>query len=80
MWFRESGTLSGKLRTNEGKNLIWCMCRECLPTRMRFQSKGAVCPPVLCATMEMRTITMCFVFAVSKQVSEEAGLLGTIRK
>lgn len=26
------------------KNLIWCMCRGCLPTRVRLLDKGVVCP------------------------------------
>ena len=26
------------------KNLIWCMCRGCLPTRARLLDKGVTCP------------------------------------
>jgi hypothetical protein len=46
----------------EVKNLIWLMCRGCLPTRVRLQDKGVQCPKncVSCDSSNENLAHICF--------------------
>lgn len=43
------------------KNLVWRICRGCLPTRIRLLDKGVVCPPN-CASCDSNNEDLLHVF------------------
>ena len=58
------------------KNLLWRMCRGCLPTRVRLQDKGVTCPVdcVMCDGPLEDLEHVCFLCPFSVQVWQRTGL------
>lgn len=62
------------------KNLLWRMCRGCLPTRVRLLDKGVVCP-TNCASCDSNHEDLLHVFFAcpfALQVWNRTGLWGSI--
>ena len=64
------------------KNLIWRMCRGCLPTRVRLQDKGVQCPMscVICNDPAENLDHICFLCPFSMQVWQRIGLWNSIQQ
>ena len=63
------------------QNLIWRMCRDCLPTRMRLQDKGVQCPThcVSCDSGQEDMAYLYFHCSFAVQVWRFAGLWSHIQ-
>ena len=63
------------------KNLIWRMCRGCLPTRVRLQDKGVHCPMncVMCDGPSEDLAHVCFLCPFSVQVWQRTGMWQSIQ-
>lgn len=64
------------------RNLIWRVCRDCLPMRKKLQERGVDCPsscPV-CDNSVEQTIHLLFGFQFNKEVWDVAGLKDVIEK
>jgi len=63
-------------------NLLWRMCRGCLPTRVRLQDKGVQCPIscVSCDGPHKDLAHICFECPFTVQVWRTAGLWNTVHK
>jgi len=64
------------------KNLLWRMCRGCLPTRVRLQDKGVQCPVscVSCDDSYEDLAHICFECPLTVQVWHTTGLWNTVHK
>jgi ribonuclease HI len=64
------------------KNLLWRMCRGCLPTRVRLQDKGVQCPTscVSCDGPHEDLAHICFECPFTVQVWRTTGLWNTVHK
>jgi hypothetical protein len=64
------------------KNLIWRMCRGCLPTRVRLQDKGVQCPTscVSCGGLHEDLSHICFECPFTVQVWRKIGLWNVVHE
>jgi hypothetical protein len=62
------------------KNLIWRVCRNCLPTRARLLDKGVHCPSLcaLCDEIYEDTIHILFDYHKARNVCRESCLLSKV--
>jgi len=82
---RRSGYWSGIWRLEvppKVKNLIWRMCRGCLPTRVRLQDKGVQYPTncVSCDGLHKDLAHICFECPFTVQVWRRTGLWNAVHK
>ena len=63
------------------KNLLWRMCRGCLPTRVRLLDKGVVCPTtcVSCESSHEDLLHVFFECPFTIQVWNTTGLWGSVQ-